>query len=65
MRMTLDVAITRPTGAVGELEWPLFLRDDVTKGFPDGLTVWGAEGQRCSLNQESELWETARVCVVS
>jgi hypothetical protein len=27
------------------LEWQIFLRDEVTKRFPDGLTVWQAEGQ--------------------
>ena len=28
-----------------ELEWQIFLRDEVTKRFPAGLTVWEAEGQ--------------------
>jgi hypothetical protein len=36
---------TRPKGTVSELEWPVFLRDEVTKRFPDGLTVWDAQGQ--------------------
>jgi Protein of unknown function (DUF3574) len=31
--------------SVSELEWQIFLRDEVTKRFPDGLTVWQAEGQ--------------------
>jgi len=30
---------------VSELEWQMFLRDEVTKRFPDGLTVWEADGQ--------------------
>ena len=30
---------------MSELEWQLFLRDDVTPRFPAGLTVWDAEGQ--------------------
>jgi hypothetical protein len=32
-------------GVVGEEEWAAFLRDVVTPRFPDGLTVWRAEGQ--------------------
>jgi hypothetical protein len=30
---------------VSELEWQLFVRDEVTKRFPEGLTVWNADGQ--------------------
>lgn len=45
VRTTLYFSTTRPTGAVSELEWQLFLRDEVTTRFPDGLTVWDAEGQ--------------------
>jgi hypothetical protein len=45
VRTTLYFSTTRPTGAVSELEWQLFLRDEVTTRFPDGLTVWNAEGQ--------------------
>ena len=78
----------------------MFLRDEVTKRFPDGLTVWEAEGQwlspvgsidreqskvlllvhadtaaaresvqtviqfyRKAFEQQSVLWESARVCV--
>jgi hypothetical protein len=80
----------------------MFLRDDVTTRFPQGLTVWEAEGQwraadglvgherskvlllvhpdtaaaresvqtliaryRKTFEQESVLWETARVCAAS
>ena len=45
LRTTLYFGLARPKGAVSELEWQLFLRDEVTKRFPDGFTVWEAEGQ--------------------
>jgi hypothetical protein len=45
VRTTLYFGLARPKGAVSELEWQLFLRDEVTRRFPDGLTVWEAEGQ--------------------
>lgn len=99
LRTTLYFGMSRPTGAVSELEWQLFLRDVVTPKFPDGLTVWDAQGQwkgkrgleqerskvlllvhhdvaeaqtavqsvisqyRKQFDQESVLWETARVCI--
>jgi len=102
VRTTLYFGLARPKGAVTELEWQLFLRDEVTKRFPDGLTVWGAEGQwrtpagnidqeqskvlllvhpdtaaarqsvfavieayRKTFEQQSVLWENARVCVAA
>jgi hypothetical protein len=102
VRTTLYFGMSRPTGAVSELEWQLFIRDQVTPRFPDGLTVWDAQGQwkgkagsieqerskvlllvhadsadarkgvqaviedyRKLFQQESVLWETARVCVAS
>ena len=101
-RTTLYFGLARPKGTVTELEWQLFLRDEVTKRFPEGLTVWGAEGQwrtpagtldheqskvlllvhpdtaaarqsvqavieayRKTFEQESVLWESARVCVAA
>ena len=101
-RTTLYFGMARPKGSVSELEWQIFLRDEVTKRFPDGLTVWGAEGQwrtptgsidheqskvlllvhpdtpaarqlvqgvieayRKAFDQESVLWESARVCVAA
>ncbi len=101
LRTTLYFGLARPKGAVSELEWQLFLRDQVTSRFPEGLTVWGAQGQwrrpdgaidheqskvlllvhadtpaalasvqevitryRQTFDQESVLWETARVCAV-
>ena len=100
LRTTLYFGLARPKGSVSELEWQMFLRDEVTKRFPDGLTVWGAEGQwrtstgsvdheqskvlllvhpdtpaarqsvqavveayRKTFEQQSVLWESARVCV--
>jgi hypothetical protein len=99
VRTTLYFGTTRPKGTVSELEWQMFLRDEVTSRFPDGLTVWEAEGQwkapdgvigherskvlllvhgdttaargavqtvidryRKAFDQQSVLWETARVC---
>lgn len=44
-RTTLYFGRTRPKGSVSELEWQLFLRDEVTTRFPDGLTTWDAQGQ--------------------
>jgi Protein of unknown function (DUF3574) len=44
-RTTLYFGLSRPTGSVSELEWQIFLRDEVTSRFPAGLTVWEAEGQ--------------------
>ena len=103
LRTTLYFGLARPKGAaVSELEWQLFLRDEVTTRFPEGLTVWEAEGQwrradgivdherskvlllvhaddaasrtavrglidryRQKFDQQSVLWETARVCATS
>src|SRR5689334_3862218 len=45
MRTTLYFGTNRPTGTVSELEWQIFVRDEVTTRFPDGLTVWDAQGQ--------------------
>jgi hypothetical protein len=100
LRTTLYFGTNRPTGTVSELDWQLFVRDEVTTRFPDGLTVWDAQGQwrgpggvvdqerskvllivhgdsdaarqavldvinryRKLFEQQSVLWETARVCV--
>src|SRR5262245_25248705 len=102
VRTTLYFGMARPKGSVSELEWQIFLRDEVTKRFPDGLTVWEAEGQwrtpagsidheqskvlllvhpdtaaarqavldvieayRETFEQQSVLWENARVCVAA
>ena len=45
LRTTLYFGLTRPRGAVSELEFQIFLRDEVTRRFPEGLTVWDADGQ--------------------
>ena len=45
IRTTLYFGLSRPKGAVSELEWQLFLRDEVTSRFPAGLTVWDSQGQ--------------------
>ena len=102
VRTTLYFGLGRPRGMVSELEWQLFLRDEVTARFPRGLTVWDAHGQwrqsagdighertkvlllvhedtkasrdavqaliaryRKAFEQESVLWETARVCAAA
>jgi hypothetical protein len=102
IRTTLYFGLSRPKGSVSELEWQIFLRDEVTKRFPDGFTVWQAEGQwltpdgsidreqskvlllvhadsptarqsvqaviqsyRKAFDQQSVLWESARVCTTS
>jgi hypothetical protein len=102
LRTTLYFGMARPKGSVSELEWQVFLRDEVTTRFPEGLTVWDADGQwrspggsidhenskvlllvhpdtavargsvqavieryRKMFDQQSVLWETARVCVAS
>ena len=102
LRTTLYFGRTRPHGSVSELEWQMFLRDEVTQRFPEGLTVWEAQGQwrtaagsidheqskvlllvhpdtpaarqlvqavieayRRKFEQQSVLWESARVCVAA
>ena len=102
VRTTLYFGSARPKGSVSELDWQIFLRDEVTSRFPDGLTVWDAQGQwrapqgsvehertkvlllvhpdtpaaresvlalieryRKAFEQQSVLWETARVCVAA
>ena len=45
VRTTLYFGMTRPSGRVSEDEWRIFLRQQVTPRFPDGLTVWEAQGQ--------------------
>ncbi len=101
LRTTLYFGLGRPKGTVSELEWQIFLRDEVTPRFPQGLTAWDAHGQwqsqggighertkvlllvhpdtraaqdsvqtvitryRKAFEQESVLWETARVCAAS
>jgi hypothetical protein len=102
VRTTLYFGLTRATGAISELEWQIFLRDEVTRRFPEGLTAWDAQGQwrtptgtidqerakvlllvhadtaearkavqeviatyRRLFEQQSVLWESARVCTAA
>jgi Protein of unknown function (DUF3574) len=44
-RTTMYFGLNRPAGTISEKEWQGFLRDKVTPRFPDGLTVWEANGQ--------------------
>jgi hypothetical protein len=37
--------LNRPAGVISERQWQNFLREKVTPRFPDGLTVWEANGQ--------------------
>ena len=32
-------------GTVTDTDWDAFLREEVTPRFPDGLTIWRAQGQ--------------------
>lgn len=47
IRSSLYFGQSRPNGgaAVTELEWQVFLRDEITARFPAGLTVLNASGQ--------------------
>ena len=45
LRTTLYFGLNRPTGMVSDSQWRAFLRDEVTPRFPQGLTVWEANGQ--------------------
>jgi|SRR5579884_2738057 len=45
MRTTLYFGLSHPSGTISESQWQIFLRDEVTPRFPDGLTVWEANGQ--------------------
>jgi Xaa-Pro aminopeptidase len=98
LRTTLYFGLNRPKGRVTEKDWQVFLKNDVTPRFPQGLTTWDAFGQwqsqgvidrerskvlllvhpdtqearesiqaviaryRRLFEQESVLWEIARVC---
>jgi hypothetical protein len=45
MRTTLYFGLNRQSGSVTEGQWRDFLRNQVTPRFPQGLTVWEANGQ--------------------
>lgn len=45
MRTTLYFGLSHPSGFISESQWQAFLRNEVTPRFPNGLTVWEANGQ--------------------
>ena len=45
LRTTLYFGLTHAAGMITESQWQLFLRDEVSPRFPQGLTVWEADGQ--------------------
>jgi len=44
-RTTMYFGLTKPVGVISEGQWQKFLLNKVTPRFPDGLTVWEANGQ--------------------
>jgi hypothetical protein len=44
-RTTLYFGLAQPTGRISEKQWKAFLREEVTVRFPQGFTVWEAQGQ--------------------
>jgi hypothetical protein len=44
-RTTLYFGMARPQGTITEREWKAFVREEVTTRFPQGFTVWQADGQ--------------------
>lgn len=44
-RTTLYFGLAHPAGTVSEKQWRKFLREQVTPRFPNGFTVWQADGQ--------------------
>lgn len=45
VRTTLYFGLSHPNGIISESEWQNFLRTEVTPRFPNGFTVWEADGQ--------------------
>lgn len=45
MRTTLYFGLAKPSGTVTPGQWQSFLRNEVSPRFPQGLTVWEADGQ--------------------
>lgn len=62
-RTTLYFGLTRPSGRIGEGQWQAFLRNKVTPRFPDGLTVWEADGQWRRPDGRIS-WERAKVLLL-
>jgi hypothetical protein len=44
-RDTLYFGLSQAGGAVTQTQWQAFVDDEITPRFPDGLTVWPAQGQ--------------------
>jgi len=44
-RTTLYFGLSHRSGMVTQTQWQRFLRQEVTPRFPEGLTVWEADGQ--------------------
>jgi hypothetical protein len=44
IRTTLYFGLSRPKGSVSELEWQIFMRDEVTRRFPDGPRAFPQNG---------------------
>jgi hypothetical protein len=44
-RTTLYFGLARPAGTITEKQWKTFVREEVTPRFPQGFTVWEANGQ--------------------
>ena len=44
-RTTLYFGLARPAGTISEKQWKAFVREEVTARFPQGFTVWEAQGQ--------------------
>src|SRR5262249_62013000 len=45
VRTTLYFGLSHSGGTISQTEWDAFLHDQVTPRFPQGLTVWEADGQ--------------------
>ena len=50
MRTTLYFGLARPAGTISEKQWKAFVHEEVTARFPQGFTVWEAQGQWQSPN---------------
>ena len=44
-RTTLYFGLARPAGTISERQWKAFVRDEITRRFPQGFTIWEAHGQ--------------------
>src|SRR4051794_32526732 len=44
-RTTLYFGLARPAGTITEREWKTFVRDEIMPRFPQGFTIWQADGQ--------------------